>query len=68
MLTNPWCDVIAKVDGRFGMMLMNAGPLANGKGGSGFSVRISYTLTSGSGWGRPCLTIGISFEEAMRHR
>lgn len=34
---------------------MNAGPSENGIGGNGRIVLTSYTLTSGSGKGLPCL-------------
>jgi hypothetical protein len=56
MLTRPWLEVTTTVEGRLGSMLMKAGVEEKGIGGRGRIIRKSYTLTSGSGKGRACLT------------
>ena len=44
------------LEDRLGRELMKAGPAGKGTGGNGRITRMSYTLTSGSGIGRDCLT------------
>ena len=55
MLTSPWFDMTAIVDGRFGKVCMKAGPDEKVIGANGRIVRKSNIFTRGSGKGRDCL-------------